>query len=186
MVSSPQPSDGKTMVAANLAVSIARGLDEHVLLVDCDLRSPKLHQSFGLDLHQGLREYLENGNSLSQYLIKTPVEKLTLLPAGSIPVNPSELLSSERMKTLVREIKARYRDRYIIFDTPPAQFTPEGSILASMVDGVLLIARSGKTSRELLSQVANNIGRDKILGIVFNASNGGHADLRSMQGYYPN
>ena len=101
-------------------------------------------------------------------------------------MNPSELLSSERMKTLVREIKDRYQDRYIIFDTPPAQFTPEGSILASMVDGVLLIARSGKTSRELLVQVANNIGREKILGIVFNASNGSHADLRSMQGYYPN
>ena len=167
-----------------ISVSIARGLDEHVLLVDCDLRSPKLHQNFGLELHQGLREYLENGNSLSQYLVKTPVEKLTLLPAGSIPVNPSELLSSEKMRTLVKEIKARYQDRYIIFDTPPAQFTPEGSILASMVDGVLLIVRSGKTSRDIL-QVTNNIGREKILGIVFNASNGSHGDVRSLQGYYP-
>ena len=185
MVSSPQPFDGKTMVAANLAVSIARGLDEHVLLVDCDLRSPKLHQSFGLELHQGLREYLEDGNSLSQYLVKTPVEKLTLLPAGETPVNPSELLSSEKMRALIRELKDRYQDRYVIIDTPPAQFTPEGSVLASQVDGVLLIARSGKTSRELLLQVTNNIGRDKILGIVFNASNGSEGDLHSYNGYYP-
>jgi capsular exopolysaccharide synthesis family protein len=184
MVTSPQPCDGKTVVAANLAVSIARGLDEHVLLVDCDLRSPKLHKSFDLEVHRGLREYLEDGNSLSPYLVKTPVEKLTLLPAGEIPANPSELLSSEKMRNLIGELKARYQDRYVIVDTPPAQFTPEGSFMASMLDGVLLIARSGKTSRELLVQLAESIGRDKILGVVFNASNGSNGDRRFIRGYY--
>ena len=100
-------------------------------------------------------------------------------------MNPSELLSSEKMRALIRELKDRYKDRYVIIDTPPVQFTPEGSVLASMVDGVLLIARYGKTSREFLLQVANNIGRDKILGIVFNASNGSQGDLHSYNGYYP-
>jgi exopolysaccharide/PEP-CTERM locus tyrosine autokinase len=186
MVSSPQPFDGKTLVAANLAVSIAQGFDEHVLLVDCDFRRPLLHQTFGMKAHRGLREYLENGTSLSPFMLSTPVEKLTLLPAGYPPNNPSELLSSEKMRRLIDELKARYQDRYIIFDTPPAQFTPEGSLLASMVDGVLLVVRSGKTPREQVLDVINNIGRDKILGLVFNAHNDSPNDPRQYYRYYKN
>jgi len=183
MVSSAQPHDGKTLVAANLAVSIARGLDEHVLLVDCDFRRSMLHQTFGLEIHRGLREYLENGNSVAPYLQPTPVEKLTLLPAGERPANPSELLSSEKMRKLIDELKARYQDRYVIIDTPPVQFTAEGNSLASMVDGVLLVVRSGKTSKELVFQAAENIGRDRILGVVFNGGNGSRKYSRRYYGF---
>jgi capsular exopolysaccharide synthesis family protein len=182
MVSSAEPLDGKTLVAANLSVAIASGMNEHVLLVDCDLRRPALHQRFGIDVAQGIREYLEGGTSLAPCLVDTPAEKLKLLPAGKRPPNPSELLSSEKMRHLVKELKDRYEDRYIIFDAPPAQFTAETAFLASMMDGVLLVVRSGKTSEPLVSQAIENIGREKILGMVFNASR--ESDKNYYRYYY--
>lgn len=171
LVTSSQPLDGKTLVAANLAVSIAQGINEHVLLVDCDLRLPSLHRCFGLQVRQGLREYLEEGKSLASYLLKTPVRKLTLLPAGLPPPNPSELLSSEKMRLLIAQLKARYHDRYIIIDAAPAQFSAETASLSNEVDRVLLVVRSGQTPKEAILAAIDNIGREKILGLVFNANN---------------
>jgi exopolysaccharide/PEP-CTERM locus tyrosine autokinase len=177
MVTSAQPLDGKSTVASNLAVSIAQGINEFVLLMDCDLRTPSLHQMWGLEGTHGIREYLETGNSLSTLLLKTPVKKLTLFPAGRQPPNPSELLSSERMRLLIEEVKGRYPDRYIIIDTPPATFAAEGRFLADMVDGVLLVVRAGKTPKESILGAVENIGRDKLLGIVFNADAGPQKDF---------
>lgn len=184
MVTSPQPLDGKTMVSANLAISIAQGINEHVMLVDCDLRGPSLHRLLGLNRHEGIREYLERGTSVAPYLVKTPVKKLTLLSAGKPPQNPSELLSSEKMRLLVEELKARYEDRYIIFDATPAQFAAETAFLASMMDGVLLVVRSGKTARDRALEAIENIGRERIFGLVFNASNESPKDYRYYYEHY--
>lgn len=185
MVSSPEPLDGKTLVAANLGVTIASGMNEHVMLVDCDVRRPALHQLFGIDVSPGVREYLEEGTSVAPYLVDTSTEKLKLLPGGKPPPNPSELLSSEKMRHLVKELKDRYEDRYIIFDAPPAQFTAEAAFLASMMDGVLLLVRSGKTSESLVLQAVENIGAEKILGVVFNASRESDKDYyRHYYRYY--
>jgi len=184
MVSSPEPLDGKTLVAANLGVAIACGMNEHVLLVDCDLRRPSLHERFGTKVPHGLREYLEGSTSLASCLVETPAKKVRLLPGGKAPPNPSELLSSEKMRRFVKELRDRYEDRYIIFDAPPAQFTAETAFLASMMDGVLLVVRSGKTSEPLISQAIENIGRERILGVVFNASPESHMDYRYYYRYY--
>jgi protein-tyrosine kinase len=181
MVTSPQSFDGKSTVAANLAVTIAQGMDEYVLLVDCDLRQPTVHRIFGAQALNGIREYLENGTSVAPYLQKTQVNKLTLLPAGQPALNPSELLSSEKMRQLVEELKGRYSDRYIIFDTTPAGFAAETNFLSTMVDGVLLVVRSGKTARKLITKAIEHIGRDKILGIVFN---GDQESPKKDQYYY--
>ena len=94
MVTSAMPGDGKTFVAANLAASIALGIDEYVLLVDCDLRRSNLHEMFGLSNGDGLHEYLKKEKGLADLLIRTRIDKLSLLPAGSHPHNPSELLAS--------------------------------------------------------------------------------------------
>jgi exopolysaccharide/PEP-CTERM locus tyrosine autokinase len=184
MVTGAQPMDGKSLVSANLAVSIAQGINQYVLLVDCDLRRPSLHKSLGSQVKHGLREYLEGGSSIAPYLIKTPVKKLTLLPAGQPLASPSELLGSEKMQLLIQELKDRYSDRFVILDTPPAHFTAETSSLFSMMDGVLLVVRSGKTSREAVADVINNIGRDKIIGVVFNASQEVQKDYRYYYRYY--
>jgi len=184
MVTSAQPLDGKSVVASNLAVSIAQGINEFVLLMDCDLRTPSLHELWGLQGSQGIRDHLERGNSLGTLMLKTPVKKLTLLPAGRPPPNPSELLSSERMRLLIEEVKSRYPDRYIVIDTPPATFAAEGSFIADMVDGVLLVVRAGKTPRELIVEAVENIGRDKVLGIVFNANDEPKKDFKYYYQHY--
>ncbi len=184
MVTSPQPMDGKTMVATNLAISIAVGINEYVLLVDCDLRRPSLNKVLGLNAYEGIREYLEKGSSVGPYLVKTPLSKLTVLPGGKRSSNPSELLSSEKTRRLVEELKGRYEDRYIIFDATPAQFAPEIAFMASMVDGVLLVVRSGKTRRESVLEAIENIGRNKIVGVVFNGSSKNPEDYRYYYRYY--
>jgi len=169
MITSAQSFDGKSIVAANLAVTIAQGINKHVLLVDCDLRNPTLHQLFGMQPSDGIREYLDNGTSIDPYLQKTQVDKLTLLPAGQPPPNPSELLSSEKMRQLIAELKSRYQDRYIILDATPAGFAAETNFLATIMDNVLLVVRSGKSAMKPIKEAIDHIGRDRILGIVFNS-----------------
>lgn len=134
MVTSPLPKDGKTLVATNLAVALAQGLHDHVLLVDCDFRRPNLHTVFGVHPQGGLADYLAGKGELSRYLLKTPVPKLTLLPLGTLPSNPSELLASRGMRELVREIRDRYPDRYVLFDSTPVLPTTESNILATQVE----------------------------------------------------
>ena len=168
MITSAMPGDGKTFVAANLGVSIALGIDEYVLLVDCDLRRPDLHRMLGLSNAEGLREYLSGKKNLSQLLVRTSIEKLSLLPAGSPPHNPSELLASAAMKSFLEEIRNRYEDRFIIIDTAPSQVLTEANILANFVDGIIFVVMNQKTPREMIQKATENLGKDKILGIVYN------------------
>ncbi len=168
MVSSAVPGEGKSFVAANLAISLAQNIDEHVLLMDCDLRIPTVHTRFGFGETAGLSDYLSGRTSLSSLFLKSKVDKLTILPAGKPPHNPSELLSSDRMLQLIDEVKSRYSDRYIIIDTAPPQLTAESTALAKQVDGVLLVINYGKTKREVIDELVNSFGKEKILGIILN------------------
>ena len=168
MVTSPLPGEGKSFVASNLAISVALNINRHVLLVDCDLRRPSIHSRFGFDDVPGLSEYLSNGTSLSDLLIRTSVDKLTILPSGRPPDNPSELLSSERMSELLAEATERYPDRLIILDSPPPTMTAETSVLARWVDGVVIVVNHCKTKREDMSDVIDSIGKDKIIGVIMN------------------
>lgn len=168
LVTSAVPGEGKSFVSANLAVSIAQNIEEYVLLVDCDIRRPSQHKNFGFDDVPGLSEYLSRKVPLSSLLLKTQVKKLSLLPGGTPPPNPSELLSSEPMSELVEEVKARYPDRYIIIDSPPPKFTAETAALARQVDGLVLVVNSGKTPRGLVEELVETLGKEKILGIVMN------------------
>ncbi|WP_321495908.1 CpsD/CapB family tyrosine-protein kinase [uncultured Desulfobacter sp.] len=171
MVTSASPSEGKSFVSANLAVSIAQSIDEYVLLMDCDLRRPTIHTFFNFDdREKGLSDYLVNKVPLSSVLKKTPVNKLTVLTAGQIPPNPSELLSSDQMRHLLHEVKQRYTDRYIIIDTPPPYLTSETNAIARFVDGIILVVRQGKTRIKEVSDILDIYGTDKILGVVKNFS----------------
>ena len=168
LVTSSAPEEGKTFVAANLAISIALNVNKHVLLIDADLRRPQLAARFGFDHPPGLSNYLEDGRPLSSLLLKTKVDKLTLLPGGPPPANPSELISSERMANLLAEVTARYSDRLIVIDAPPPGLTAETSVLARQVEGVLVVIRFGKTSKEGLGDVIESVGKQKILGTMIN------------------
>jgi protein-tyrosine kinase len=90
------------------------------------------------------------------------------LPGGATPRNPSELLSSQAMKALLKETKERYKDRFIIVDSPPPQLTAETTALAKYIDGIIIVVRYGKTPKDLLNELIENFGREKILGVVMN------------------
>jgi exopolysaccharide/PEP-CTERM locus tyrosine autokinase len=168
LVTSSLPGEGKSFVSANLAVSIAMNINKHVLLIDCDLRKPDLHHVFGFGDVPGLSDHLAERRSLDSLLLKTTVEKLTLLPGGPIPPNPSELASSERMSAMLEEVKHRYQDRLIVIDSPPPGLAAETSFLARQVDGVLLVVKYGKTPKEDVEDLMVTVGSDKILGVVIN------------------
>ncbi len=168
MITSSSPGEGKSFVAANLALSLSQNIDEHVLLLDCDLRSPSIHSLFGLDETQGLSEYLSESRPLSSLFVKTFLKKLTLLTAGKKPPNPSELLSSEQMRMLIHELKVRYKDRYIIIDTPPPHLTSETSVISRQVDGIVIVVQQGRTQKKDIQSLIDIYGRDKIVGVVYN------------------
>ncbi len=169
MVTSTAPKEGKSFVAANLAVTLANSIDEYVLLIDCDLRDPSIHKKFGLpDNIPGLSDYLSNTLPLSKILLKTSIDKLTIIPCGRIPDNPSELLSSDQMRQLITEVKTRYDDRYIILDSPPPYITAETNALARQVDAIIIVVKAGKTRKDDLKDLVDTYGKNKILGIVKN------------------
>lgn len=171
MVTSALPGEGKSFVASNLAVSLAQNINEHVLLIDGDIRKPTQHMVFGFRDVPGLSEYLSNKALLPNLLLKTMVKKLSLLPGGTPPPNPSELLTSEAMSDLIREAKDRYSDRYIILDTPPPKMTAETAALARQVDGIILVIKSGSTPKKMVEDLVGILGKENILGIVMNHNN---------------
>jgi exopolysaccharide/PEP-CTERM locus tyrosine autokinase len=188
MVTSATAGEGKTFVAANLAAGIAHDLHFHALLVDCDLRSPSLSQWFGVQNGHGLSDYLVGRGQLSELLVKTEMEKLTLLTGGSAQAKPAELIGSRRMEALVKELKSRYNDRYIILDATPLLATTEPEVLARLVDGIVIVVRAGVTPRETVKQAIASLDPKKILGFVLNdvefRSSGLSSRYFGSDGYY--
>jgi Mrp family chromosome partitioning ATPase len=197
MVTSALPGEGKSFIAANLSISIAQIISEHVLLMDCDLRNPCVHKLFGFgDGVPGLSEYLSHGShfeavnrkkfgnvpELNEYLsdgvflsslfLNTKINKLTLLPGGIPPHNPSELLSSKQMAELLKKEKTRYSNRYIVIDAPPPKLMTETSVISRQVDGILLVVKYGSTPRKIVADVLDILGKDRILGVVLNGFEG--------------
>jgi len=171
MVTSSQAGEGKTITEINLAVAIAHELDHTVLLIDADLRKPSVHRYLGLNPKYGLGDYLENRRdlSLSDIMIKTGIGKLVILPAGNPPEKPAELISSDRMRLLIREIKHRYRDRYIIFDSSPLLMTADSLSLCDYMDGIIFVVQAASTPKKAVTQALSSIKGHNIIGIVFNA-----------------
>lgn len=179
MITSAIDSEGKSLTAINLAASLAQEMDHSILLIDADLRRPLIHEYFGFKAELGLSDYLEGKAELSNILIKTGIGNLTILPAGRNSKNPVELLSSERMKTLVNEVKHRYADRYVIIDTPPVLPFAEAMAIGSFVDGVIFVVKEGYAQRKTIREAVNLIKDLNILGVVFNAVN-----MENLDGHY--
>ena len=183
LVTSASPQEGKSFICANLGISLAQGVDNHCLLVDCDLRRPAQHVLFGLGNRAGLSDYLQHRKTIHELLLPSGVDKLSLLPAGPRSINPAELLGSTTMSLLVEELVTRYDDRIILFDSPPLHAASETAILAQQVDAVVLVVRSGASRREYVKTLVEAIGRDKIVGVVFNAFTANMIDT-TVFGYY--
>ena len=181
LVTSTFPGEGKSFVAANLAASLALSIDDRVLRIDCDLRRPRQHEMFGYPSKYGLHEYLAGDQELRELIVRSQIEKLSILPARSVPLNPTELLSSVAMKVFLEELKVHYQDHYIIMDSAPSHITAEAKVLAEYVDGIVLEVMAQKSPRKEIQRAIHNLGREKILGIVFNGYN---QVRRSYHKYY--
>ena len=168
MITSSDKREGKTITAINLAVAMANVIDYPVVLVDADLRNPSVHGYLGIEPEYGLSEYLTGKASLSDVLLRTGIGELMLLPGGLPPENPAELLSSERMKNLVNELKLRHKGGYVIFDSSPILLTSDPLSLGSLMDGILFIIHASLTSEKSASEAVSLIRGCNIIGIVFN------------------
>jgi polysaccharide biosynthesis transport protein len=169
LVTSAQPGEGKTTVAVNLAVSLAQ-LGQPVLLVDADLRRPSLHKYFP-DRGAQLSTYLEGLGAWQELVCPTSISRLSVLHGGPAPENPSELISSERLRALIRESIATYR--FVVFDSPPLLTGADSRILGSMVGATILVVKCAETPRQVVQYAesqAQSVGTN-LIGIVLN-----HAD----------
>jgi capsular exopolysaccharide synthesis family protein len=186
VVTSAAPGEGKTLTAANLAVTLAYdGL--RVLLVDCDIRRPRVHSLFQLPRAPGLMELLRASGDPDapqpQAIRETPVARLSVLTCGALPVNAANLLSGTRMRVLLGELQEQFD--IIVLDTPPVLATADASIVASLTDGVLLVVRAGTTDRNAARrayQQLANVGA-RVVGTVLNDPGGEVA--KEGDYYYP-
>ncbi|THB72269.1 MAG: polysaccharide biosynthesis tyrosine autokinase, partial [Desulfobulbaceae bacterium] len=185
MITSATPGEGKTFISANLGISIALGMEHYSLMVNGDLRRPSLASMFGHYEDRGLVDYLRDHRELPSLIQKTSVEKLSLLPSGKPPVNPAELLGLSRMRDLVEELRNRYEDRIILFDSPPLSVASETSVLAHLVDGVIIVVREGGAGNVAVKKLIEEVGKKRIIGIVFNGHTTNILERSLIRGYGP-
>jgi receptor protein-tyrosine kinase/non-specific protein-tyrosine kinase len=170
LITSCIPGEGKTNVSINLSATIAKGLDESVILVDADLRKKSLSSLLRLRDTVGISDVLEGNASIQEISVDTEIEGLTILPAGPDSPNPAELISSVRMRKFVEGLKNSYRDSYILIDSTPIVSTSEANILSQMVDGVIVVILADTTRRDVVRRELGTIDTDKILGVVLNCA----------------
>jgi len=181
LITSSIPGEGKTTVALNLAGTFAQ-TEKKVLLLDCDLRKPRIHSIFETQRFPGISDYLFNNVTLEDIIRKTKLENLEFITGGTIPPNPSEMLGSKQMKSFLEEIKLKYD--YIIIDSPPYISVTDSEILSRITDGTIIVVQANKTPMDAFVKCYEgvlNIGDNKFLGTVLNNFN-----FKSMYGYYYN
>ena len=158
MVTSALPGEGKSFTSINLAMSIATELDNTVMLVDADVARPSVMRMLGLPDGPGLLDLvLDNKLDMSSVLLKTNVEKLTILPSGTPHPRATELLASDAMVSLLEDMAARYPDRIIIFDSPPLLITTESRVLATHMGQIVTVVHAGKTLQSEVKQALATI-----------------------------
>jgi capsular exopolysaccharide synthesis family protein len=180
-VTSPAKGDGKSVTAANLALTMAQEFQHRVLLLDADLRRPTVHQLFGLGDGPGLADVLMNGAELEQALVSLPDHHLAVLPAGIPPSHPAELLGSAAMRRLLDTLRTRF-DR-ILIDVPPVAPLADLHVLVPMVDGLLMIVRAGITPKPAIERALAGLDPSKVLGLVLNEAGGEGNDAYHYEGY---
>jgi capsular exopolysaccharide synthesis family protein len=181
LITSSLPSEGKTTTATNTAISLAQ-TGASVLIIDADMRRPRLHSIFNIENGVGLSTLLSSeltDAEISGAIRVDERSKLNLLTSGPIPPNPAELIGSEQMATLLRMLQSRFS--HIVIDSPPIASFTDGVLIASMVDGVILVVHAGRSSRQVVRrsrQLLQEIGA-KIFGVVLN-----NVNLNTKDNYY--
>jgi len=183
MVMSALPGEGKTFTMVNLALSIANEKNKTVMLIDSDVVKPSLSEMLGLADEPGFIDLLQHDNvNVSDVIVKTNIPNLSVIPAGRINAQATELLASEQAKELAAELAARYSDRIIIFDTPPLLLTTESKILIHLAGQIVFVTEAGKTLQHDIMEAVSQIDKNKVAGLVINKTR--HAFGREHYGSY--
>jgi polysaccharide biosynthesis transport protein len=186
LLTSPSPNDGKTMTSVNLAIALAQG-GQRVLLIDADLRKGRCHKLVNVDGRHGLTEVLTGHRSLQESIQQTTIGNFYLLPRGALPPNPTDLLMSQKMREVLRELRESFD--FIVIDSPPVIAVSDASILSALCDGVLLVLHGQKTTTPKARRAAErleSIGAP-ILGVILNGvdmRNPDYVDYRTYYGAY--
>ena len=181
LITSSLPSEGKTTTATNTAISLAQ-TGAKVLIIDADMRRPRLHSVFNITNGEGLSTLLSSESTdadITRVVKSDDGTKIHLLTSGPIPPNPAELIGSEQMANLLKRLQKHYT--HVVIDSPPITSFTDGVLIASMVDGVILVVHSGKSSRQVVKrakQLLQDVGA-RILGVVLN-----NVNLRSQDNYH--
>ncbi|MBK8663422.1 MAG: polysaccharide biosynthesis tyrosine autokinase [Ignavibacteriales bacterium] len=167
LITSSAPTEGKTIISTNLAGSFSQ-INKRVLLVDCDLRKPRVHNVFNMNRHPGLVDYLFHKNTMEEIVRKTDMPNLDFIPCGTIPPNPAELLESDAMQKFIATVRDMYD--FIILETPPVIAVTDSEILSRHVDGSILVVSADTTEMELLRRAGEILkqGKHHFIGAVLN------------------
>jgi protein-tyrosine kinase len=180
MVTSAMSGEGKSFTSVNLAMSIAAELDHTVMLVDADVARPSVLRMLGLPDGPGLLDLLEGKAEMSGVLMKTNIDKLTILPSGTPHARATELLASDAMRLLLDDISKRYPDRIVIFDSPPLILTTEARVLASQMGQVVMVVQADKTLQADVQQALATIEACPVKMMLLNKV---QADSKGSYGY---
>lgn len=184
MVTSSSPNEGKTYIAINLALSIALEQDKTVLLVDADVLRPSLHRELEFESKKGLLEYLlAEVPSISDIIYSTNIDNLKLIPAGKPHHLTNELLASERMAKLAKELAERYPDRIVIFDCPPILGVTETPVLSDLVGQAIVVVEESKTKTDDVKRAVSQLNEDMAIGLVMNKTIRSKKDVYGYYGY---
>lgn len=167
-ITSPSVESGKTVVAINLAMSIAQQTHRTALLVDFDLRRPSVAKTLGLDQAQSLSDFLEGQVDVGQAMVNPGVERFVVLPTNRPVTNASEVLASAKVGNLISDLRERYSDRIVIFDLPPILAADDVMTVLPRIDCVLMVVGSGASTSNEVEEAMNRVSKANLLGVVLN------------------
>jgi capsular exopolysaccharide synthesis family protein len=173
VVTSPSAGEGKSFVAANLALAQAQLADNPTLLCDFDLRRPVLHQRFQIDREPGITDYLEGRAELYQAMRRVGDTNLFLMPAGAAVTNPLELINRKEAELMLDFLASVFR--WVVLDTPPLLQASDANLLGTLCHGTVLVARMGSTTTDSITRAVQSLCRNNVVGIVANAAR--HSDV---------
>ena len=179
LVTSALPKEGKSFTAANLAQAMVRQHGRRVLLIDCDLRAPRLHQLLGASGTPGVTDYLQGQSDEFSIMQCGPLENLFFIPSGQQSDHPAELVANGRMKLLLQNVESLFD--WIVVDSPPAVPVADAGMLAKMCDGVLMVVRSNSTPADVAQKARAEFSEEALIGVVLNGSKN---DKSPYAGYY--
>jgi capsular exopolysaccharide synthesis family protein len=178
-VVSPTPQSGKTLVSINLAISIAHQPQKTAILVDFDLRRPKVAAYLGIHTEKSMNDYLQDKAPLKDIMVNPGIDRLVIAPTMKPVSNSAETLSSKKVTNLIAELRDRYDSRIVIFDCPPVLNSDDAMVLLPQVDCILLVIANGMSTQSEIEETLHHLPNENLLGVVFNK-----AEIESKTYYY--